>query len=119
MSNLSKGKNFVQRHFDNVYSILSSLDHGYNTNAGLTEYLGIPKQNTNYWLGKLCKEGLVDKPKPGIYEITKSGKKVYRGFKQQLNKDCIRLENMRFKYPIYEGLENLLNDLDLFSNMYN
>ncbi len=56
----------------------------------------------------ISKEGLVIKVRHGIYEITESGKKILNTCDQENSKKQIRLENMRYKFPIHEGLENLV-----------
>ena len=89
------------------YSILSETEgscHVYK----LREKLGITKQVANYWLQKFLKEGWVTKLFQGHYEITDSGKTVLEAYEQKFDKKLNRLENMRYKFAIYEGLESLL-----------
>ena len=89
------------------YSILSETEgscHVYE----LREKLGISKQLANYWLQKFKKEGWVTKLFQGHYEITDGGKTVLEAYEQKFDKNLVRLENMRYKFAIYEGLESLL-----------
>jgi len=89
------------------YSILSETE-GSCYVYELREKLGISKQVANYWLQKFKKAGWVTKLFQGHYEITDSGKTVLEAYEQKSDKNLVRLENMRYKFAIYEGLESLL-----------
>ena len=65
----------------------------------------ITKQRVNYWLKKFKKEEWITSPIPKHYEITDSGKTILDTYEQQFNKNLVRLENMRYKFPISEGVE--------------
>ena len=89
------------------YSILSETEgscHVYE----LREKLGITKQTVNNCLKMSIKAGWVTKLFRGQYEITDSGKTVLEAYEQKFDKNLVRLENMRYKFAIYEGLESLL-----------
>lgn len=94
------------------YTILSDTREEI-TPAEIVQRRNIPKQNVNYWLKKLKEEGLVSSPFHGYYEITDSGKTILDTYNQQFDKNLIRLENMRYKFPIYEGVQrfsDIVND---------
>lgn len=102
------GKKFELKPFTTPYNILYGLSEKYDTIDEHVRYLGIPKQNISYWLNKLEKEGLTTKVEHGIYEITWDGKNILRTLEKQSQKDLIRLENMRYKYPIHDGLDSFI-----------
>lgn len=89
------------------YSILDKT-RGLVTPYEITKKLQISKQRVNYWLKKFKKEGWIECPFHGNYEITDSGKTVLETYEQQFNKDLVRLENMRYSYPIIDGLDSLI-----------
>jgi len=68
----------------------------------------ITKQKVNYWLGKFKKEEWITSPIPKHYEITDSGKTILDTYEKGFNKNLVRLENMRYKFPISEGVEQFL-----------
>ncbi len=68
----------------------------------------ISKQRVNYWLRKFKKEGWVTCPFHGHYEVTDSGKTIIDTYEQQFNKNLIRLENMRYSFPIIQGVDSLV-----------
>lgn len=74
----------------------------------ITKKLNIPKQNINYWLKKFKKEKWVECPFNGHYQITDYGKTVLDTYEQQFNKNLVRLENMRYTYPIIQGIDTLI-----------
>lgn len=84
------------------YSILTKT-RGLVTPYEITKKLQISKQRVNYWLKKFTKEQWIESPFHGHYEITDSGKTILDAYEQQFNKNLIRLENMRYKFPIIEG----------------
>ena len=71
----------------------------------ITKKLHISKQRVNYWLKKFKKEEWISCPLSQHYEITDSGKTILYTYEQQFNKNLIRLENMRYRFPIHEGVE--------------
>ena len=83
----------------------------YETKELVTPYkickkFNISKQRANYWLRKFKKERLVECPWHGHYEITDSGKTFLDTYEQQFNKNLVRLENMRYKFPIIDGVKS-------------
>lgn len=89
------------------YRILRSMDFRSMTSSLLSKELGITKQVLNYWLRKLRDEGLIERPYRGIYDITDIGKKILDGFTIENGKSLVRLENMRFSFPIKKNLQYL------------
>lgn len=113
------GKKFELKHFTTPYDILHGLLEKYATIDEYVRYLEIPKQNVSYWLKKLEKEGLATKVSHGIYEITWAGKNILNTYEEEKGKEKICLENMRYKYPIHEGLEKLVKAVWLKMNDMN
>lgn len=68
----------------------------------------ITKQRVNYWLKKFKKAEWITTPYHGECEITDSGKTILDTYEQQFNKNLIRLENMRYGFPISDGVEQFL-----------
>jgi len=114
---LSKGKKLSRENFTLPRRILEYLFAYGKFNHTLSSELGISKQLLNYWLGKLEIDGTIERPFHGYSEITESGKKLYRGYEKQQNKSLIRLENMRFKFPIIRGGNILINSLQNHKNI--
>lgn len=81
-----------------------------STIYGIYKDRGISKQRVNYWLQKFKKEGWVECPFHGHYEITDSGKTILDTYKQQFDKNLVRLENMRYTYPIIQGVDSLIKE---------
>jgi len=91
--------------------ILRCLDSYGKTNNYISEKLDISKQSAYYWLKNLKKEGFIERPHHGFNELTESGKKYLRGLENQNNKTLVRLENMRYKAPIFRGVTILIKSL--------
>ena len=68
----------------------------------------ITKQRVNYWLGKFRKAEWITSPYHGEYVITDSGKTILDTYEQGFNKNLIRLENMRYRFQISEGVKQFL-----------
>lgn len=108
---MSKSKKPVLKSFTLTHRVLRLLNHNrYDLCNQMCDSLRITKQSLNYHLKKLEKEEFVIKIFHGAYQITKSGK----SFLEQLEdkKKLIRLENMRYKYKIHGGMENILEGLE-------
>jgi len=89
------------------YGILSQI--GFLTSPyEICKKHNISKQRANYWLKKFKKEGWITSPFHAYYEITDSGKTILDTYEQQFNKNLVRLENMRYKFPIIEGDDKFL-----------
>ena len=76
----------------------------------ITKKLHISKQRANYWLKKFKKAEWIECPFYGHYEITASGKTILDTYEKQFSKNLVRLENMRYSYPIIDGLESLIKE---------
>lgn len=86
------------------YSILSETK-SLTTPYEICKKLGISKQRVNYWLNKFKKEELIECPLSQHYEITDSGKTILYTYEQRFNKNLVRLENMRYRFLILEGIK--------------
>jgi hypothetical protein len=89
------------------YCILSETK-GLVTPGEICKKHSITKQRVNYWLKKFRKAEWITSPYHGEYEITNSGKTILDTYEQGFNKNLIRLENMRYLFPISEGVEQFL-----------
>ena len=87
--------------------ILQLLSEGYHMPQEMTNTLNMSKQLLNYYLGKIVDEGLLSTYSKGIYNLTNLGKKRHMAYVTEESKNLIRLENMRFKFEIFEGFERL------------
>jgi DNA-binding PadR family transcriptional regulator len=68
------------------------------------------KKSTLYdWLKRLQKEDYVTKSFQGFYELTDKGTQYLEWYESEDSKNQIRLENMRYKFPILNGIDNLIN----------
>ena len=99
----NSSKNFPFGNCTTPYRILQSLVFHSLTCSDLSKNLGISKQLVVYWCNKLLKEGLIEKPFRGIYDISDTGKKLLDGFTVEKGKLLVRLENMRFSFPILKN----------------
>ena len=97
-------KTILRNHIS--YSILRKTKNLVTPNEIVSE-LNVSKQRVHYWLQKFKKEEWIESPFHGHYKITDSGKTIIDTYEQQSNKDLVRLENMRCKFPIVEGAECL------------
>ena len=93
-------------------AILRRLYFQYYTLSELYNLLGMTKQHLSYYLKKFKNEGFVIQPYPGAYGITESGKNFFEQLMENNRKNLIRLENMRYKFPIYSNLNLLLEFLN-------
>lgn len=89
------------------YCILSETK-GLVTPGEICKKHSITKQRVNYWLKKFRKAEWITSPFHGYYEITNSGKTILDTYEQQFNKNLVRLENMRYLFPISEGVKQFL-----------
>jgi len=89
-----------------TYEIAKLVD--FHTPTGMCKQLGITKQQLNYHLKLLKKEGIIEHPHRGDYRITPSSKKIIEGLMVKEQREMVRLEAMRYKFPIVKGLENLI-----------
>jgi len=104
---MKKSKKIVLKPHTLAYSILKTVSDG-DSLYGIRKTFGITKQRARYWLKKFKEEELVYQPFHGFYEATIKGQELLERLGKELDKDLVRLENMRYKFPIHEGLENLI-----------
>lgn len=102
-----RSKKFVLKKDTLPYVMLQAIKENWKQNSDLCEIIVSSKQRVNYWLRKLEKECLIERFAGGIYEITWSGKELLRTYELENTKKLIRLENMRYKCPIHEGVEKV------------
>jgi DNA-binding PadR family transcriptional regulator len=108
---LSKSKNFLQKNCTFTYRLLNCLNwDGYYRSKELSDILKVGKQLLRYYLKKYEKEKFIVKVFRGSYKITESGKKFLRELDELNKKDSIRLENMRYKFPINYGVKNIIEE---------
>jgi len=101
------GKKFPLGNCTTPYEVLRDLSWDTRTNSQLYESQKISKQSMNYWLNKLLKDGFIVRPYRGIYDITDIGKKILERFTAEEGKNLVRLENMRFGFPIKSDISKL------------
>jgi CTP-dependent riboflavin kinase len=106
---MTSGKKFVPIIDTLPYTIMASIGWGTITNRMLYKHLKISKQKLQYWLEKLLSEGLIERPHQGLYQLSRAGKKLLGTYAKERNKHLIRLENMRYKYPILMGVKTLIS----------
>lgn len=70
----------------------------------MRDILGISKQRLNYWLEKMCDDGILIRLDKGLYRMTESGKKIYDQYERLRGKQLVRIENMHVSYRIVSGV---------------
>ena len=90
---------------EKILQLLSDADESPNS---MSEFFGISKENLNYYLGKMVKDGLLSRYSNGIYDVTESGKKIHAELAENSGKKMIRLENIRFKFEIFDGCDSII-----------
>lgn len=109
---MSKSKKLLQKNYTLPYKILKSLNFvSYYRCKDMCDIVNIDKQLLNYYLKKLKQDDFVRTIFHGSYQITESGKNFLEQLVNKQNKKMIRLENMRYKYPIYSDVNKLLESL--------
>ncbi len=104
-------KKLTKKIFDDGYMLLSAIRYGGTSPKLLAIELDIPKQNLNYKLKKLEKEGVITKHSKGNYFLTDSGKKIYDQYERYKNKQLVRVENMKVTFVVETGGEELVKQL--------
>ena len=104
-------KKSTKKIFDDGYMLLSAIRYGGTSPKLLAIELDIPKQNLNYKLKKLEKEGVITKHSKGNYFLTDSGKKIYDQYERYKNKQLVRVENMKVTFVVETGGEELVKQL--------
>jgi len=109
---LSNSKKLLQKNYTLPYTILKCLNFvSYYRCKDMCNVVKTDKQLLNYYLKKLETEDFVRKIFHGSYQITESGKNFLEQLEKKHSKQMIRLENMRYKYPIYSDIHELLESL--------
>ena len=88
-------------------AILQLVSEGYHMPQEMITTMNMSKQLLGYYLRKMIDEGLLFTYSKGIYDLTDLGKKRHMAYVTEESKTMIRLENMRFKFEIFEGFEQL------------
>ena len=110
---MSKSKKILPVHFTVLGIIFPKLRHGRSHSAKeIQGYTGFTKQRLNYWLEKLCDEGLLDKHSRGFYYMTTHGKRIYDQYERLQNKQLVRIENMHVTYKVISGVGKLFDKLN-------
>ncbi|MGI0021690.1 MAG: hypothetical protein ACRD9Q_02400 [Nitrososphaeraceae archaeon] len=91
------------------YNIMRCIDWGNHTHSQILQTLSFSKPRLHYWYRKLSDEGFIERPFRGYYELTTIGKKALRGYELQEGKGLVRLENMRYSFPILKNYDYLLS----------
>jgi len=109
---MSKSKKILPSYFTALKIIFSELRYGrgYSTQE-ISGYTGFTKQRVNYWLKKLCEDGILKKQTRGIYEITSHGKRIYDQYERFRGKQLVRIENMHVTYEVISGISKLFERL--------
>ncbi len=108
---MKSSKKSTQKIFVDYYHLLSLLYYGSSSPKFLATELGIPKQNLNYMLKKLQKEGVIKRRSKGSYYLTYSGKRIFDRYERYKNKQLIRIENMKVTFVVKEGGKKLVERL--------
>ncbi len=109
---MSKSKKILPSYFTVLKIIFSELRYGrgYSTQE-ISGYTGFTKQRLNYWLEKLCEDGILKKQTRGIYEMTSHGKRIYDHYERFRGKQLVRIENMHVTYKVISGISKLFDRL--------
>lgn len=110
---MSKSKKILPASFTALWIILPKLRHGRSHSAKeIQGYTGFTKQRLDYWLRKLCEEGILDKHSRGFYYMTPHGKRIYDQYERLRGKQLVRIENMHVTYKVISGSIKLFDKLD-------
>ena len=70
----------------------------------MRDILGISKQRLNYWLEKMCVEGILTRLDKGLYRMTDTGKRIHDQYERLRGKQLVRIENMHVSYRMISGI---------------
>ena len=111
--NILKSKKILPSYFTVLRIIFSELRHGRSHSAKeIQGYTGFTKQRLNYWLEKLCEDGVLKKHSRGFYYMTSHGKRIYDQYERLYGKQLVRIENMHVTYKVISGVGKLFDKLD-------
>jgi DNA-binding PadR family transcriptional regulator len=84
--------------------------HHYNNPKEIMDKERISKSTLYSWLNRLRKEKMITKSFQGHYELTDKGTDYVATCEKEDTKNQVRLENMRYIYPIIQGLDSLIKN---------
>jgi len=117
---MSKSKKILPAYFTVLRIIFSELRYGRNHSAKeIQGYTGFTKQRLNYWLEKLCEDGVLKKHSRGFYYMTSSGKRIYDQYERLYGKQLVRIENMHVTYKVTGSVSKLFSRLTWKKGMKN
>jgi len=117
---MSKSKKILPAYFTVLKIIFSELRYGRaHSVKEIKEYTGFSKQRLNYWLEKLCEDGILLKRDRGIYGMTLHGKRIYDQYERLHDKQLVRIENMHVTYKVTGSVSKLFSRLTWKKGMKN
>lgn len=103
-----KSKKILPAYFTVIHVVTRECRHGRVHNAReLRDTTGLSKQRLNYWLGKMCEDGILHRLDKGLYRITETGKRIYDQCERLCGKQLVRIENMHVSYRIIGGMDRI------------
>jgi len=112
MMSIMKSKKILPSYFTVLWIIFSELRYGRaHSVKEIKGYTGFSKQRLNYWLEKLCEDGVLKKIDHGIYRMTGSGKRIYDQYERFHGKQLVRIENMHVTYKVIGSASKLFSRL--------
>ena len=112
VSKLAKSKKILPAYFTAIRIIFSELRHGrVHSVKDIQGYTGFSKQLLNYWLPKMCEDGILLKLDRGLYRMTNQGKRIYDQYERLHNKQLVRIENMHVTYHVIGEIAKLFDRL--------
>ena len=103
-----KSSNHERQYWTN-YGMLKIV-HKHNNPSTMEKIEGIKHSTLHGWLNKLQGQDLITKSFRGHYELTDKGTDYIATYEKEDSKNQVRLENMRYVYPIIQGIDSLLKN---------
>jgi len=120
MKRILKSKKILPSYFTVLWIIFSELRYGRTHSVKeIQGYTGFSKQRLNYWLEKLCVDGILKKIDHGIYRMTENGKRIYDQYERLHGKQLVRIENMHVTYKVIGSVSKLFSRLTWKKGMKN
>jgi len=120
MKRILKSKKILPSYFTVLRIIFSELRYGRaHSVKEIKGYTGFSKQRLNYWLEKLCEDGILKKIDHGIYRMTETGKRIYDQYDRLHGKQLVRIENMHVTYKVIGNVSKLFSRLTWKKGMKN
>ena len=98
-----------ERQYWTTYGVLKIV-HKHNNSSTMETMEGIKHSTLHGWLNKLQVQDLITKSFHGHYKLTDKGTDYVGTFEKEDSKNQVRLENMRYIYPIIQGLDSLIKN---------